>query len=232
MSGVVVTLGGVSFQDMEVPETISFGGRQRLSVQPLIGGGRVVQTLGIDDGVISFSGIFSGPDAGSRAQLLDAARALGAVLPLVWDGFFYNVVIREFVAEYRKTNLIPFVIVCTVVADPLADAAAVTAPLAAIVEQDVSAASALGGQAGVTLDAAAAASVTGLTAVRDVVTANVTSAGIATLAAGAALQTASDPAAGASALGALNAASSQLAALSAMSGFVARAATNLAIELV
>jgi hypothetical protein len=30
---VILTLGGVPFQDMEVPEKISFGGKQRVVVQ-------------------------------------------------------------------------------------------------------------------------------------------------------------------------------------------------------
>ena len=81
MSKIVLTLGGVPFEDMEVPEKISFGGKQRVAVQNLIGGGRVVVALGLDDGEISFTGIFSGADAVARAQELDAARALGAQLP-------------------------------------------------------------------------------------------------------------------------------------------------------
>ena len=151
MSNVVLTLGGVPFQDMEVPEKISFGGKQRVAVQNLIGGGRVVSALGIDDGKISFSGIFSGSDAVSRAQLLDAARALGASIPLVWDSFFYTVVIEGFTAEYRKTNLIPFSITCVVVNDPLASLAALTAPIANLIGNDLSVASALSGQAGFSL---------------------------------------------------------------------------------
>src|SRR5271154_5082483 len=96
MTNVVLTLGGVPFQDMEVPEKISFGGQQRVAVQNLIGGGRVVATLGIDDGRISFSGIFSGTDAVARAQMLDAARASGLAVPLVWDSFYYTVIIADF----------------------------------------------------------------------------------------------------------------------------------------
>ncbi|MCB5944118.1 hypothetical protein [Acidocella sp. KAb 2-4] len=60
MSKVTLTLGGVAFRDMEVPEAIGFGGRQRVAVQELLGGGRAVQVLGVDEGVITFSGIFSG----------------------------------------------------------------------------------------------------------------------------------------------------------------------------
>jgi hypothetical protein len=60
MSNIILTLGGVPFQDFEVPEQIRFGGAQRLAVHELIGGGRVVDAPGDDAGEISFSGIFSG----------------------------------------------------------------------------------------------------------------------------------------------------------------------------
>lgn len=232
MSNVVLTLGGVAFQDMEVPEKIRFGGQQRVSVQPLIGGGRVVQALGLDDGVIAFSGIFSGADAVDRAQLLDTARALGSVLPLVWDGFFYSVVIHAFVAEYRKTNLIPFAVTCVVVADPIADVAALAAPVASLVGLDLTAASALSGQAGVSVGRVTAGSLAGFAALQGVLSGAVASSGSALMAGAAALGAARDPAAGVAALGRVTSASSQLAGLTAMTGYVGRAATNIGNESV
>lgn len=162
MSNVILTLGGVPFRDMEVPEKIRFGGQQRVAVQNLIGGGRVVEVLGIDDGKISFSGIFSGGDAVGRVQMLDAARALGASLPLAWDGFFYTVIIEEFSAEYRKTNLIPFSVSCVVVSDPLATLAEMTSPVTNLIGNDLSLAGAFSGQAGVSLEGVGATSIAGV----------------------------------------------------------------------
>jgi hypothetical protein len=231
VSNVVVTLGGVAFQDMEVPEHISFGGQQRISVQPLIGGGRVVQALGVDDGVIAFSGIFSGTGAVARAQLLDTARGLGAVLPLVWGGFFYSVIIRSFTAQYRKSNLIPFALSCTVVADPLADAASQVTQVAALVGQDLTLAVALSGQAGVSLAGLTAASVAGYAAVQAMIGNAIGQAGGVLVGNAATLGATGDPAAGTAALGGLVAASSRLAALGAMGGYVRRAAKNLIGEL-
>jgi uncharacterized protein YciI len=151
---------------MEIPEKIAFGGRQRLAVQNLIGGGRVVNAIGLDDGEISFGGIFSGSDAVQRAQLLDAARALGASLPLVWDGFFFTVIIASFSAEYQKTNLIPFSISCTVVGDPLATIVSMAAPLASLVGSDLTTAAALSGQAGLSLSGLSATSLAGFSTVQ------------------------------------------------------------------
>lgn len=231
MSNVVLTLGGVPFQDMEVPEKISFGGKQRVAVQNLIGGGRVVSALGLDDGSISFAGIFSGTDAVSRAQELDAARALGAQLPLVWSGFYYIVVIETFAAEYRKPNLIPFSISCLVVTDPLAAAVSLGAPLANLVSGDLAAALGLSGQAGISVQGLSAASLTGFAAVQGLLTSGIGTMGTSLSAAGVALDGAGTAEAGVAALGSLGAVSGQLAGATAMQGYVSRAAVNLGASL-
>lgn len=231
MSNVVLTLGGVNFQDMEVPEKISFGGRQRVAVQNLIGGGRVVSALGLDDGEISFAGIFSGSDAVSRAQELDAARALGAQLPLVWGGFYYIVVLEKFTAEYHKPTLIPFLITCLVVTDPLAAAANLVAPLANLVGGDLAAAEALSGLAGFSLQGISATSLTGFAAVQGLLGGGIGTMGASLSAAALALNRAPTAGAGVAALGSLGAVSGRLAGATAMQGYVSRAAVNLGASL-
>lgn len=231
MSSVVLSLGDVAFRDMEVPEKISFGGKQRLAVQNIIGGGRIVEALGIDDGEISFSGIFSGSDAASRAQLLDTARALGAQLPLVWQGFYYLFVIAQFSAEYRKSNLIPFSITCVVVTDPLAAAANAVAPIANLIASDLAAASALSGQAGVSAMGLSAASLTMLGAAQGEISGAVATSGTLLGEVTSSLNGAATPTQGIASLGQIGSCSAQLAALTGMSGYVNRAATNLGLEL-
>ncbi|MDD2795895.1 hypothetical protein [Acidocella sp.] len=228
MSHVILTLGSVVFRDMEVPEKISFGGRQNLAVQQLIGGGRIVQALGLDDGKISFAGIFSGNDAVTRAQMLDAARALGAPLPLVWDGFYYTVIIDEFCAEYRKTNLIPFSVTCLVISDPLASLAAVAAPVANLIGNDLTAAGALSGQAGVSLDGISASGIAGVAALQSTLQGIVGTQGGVLNGAAAQLNGAADAQGGVVAVNQLDVASSTLAAAAAVSGYVGRAVANLA----
>ncbi len=227
MSNVVLSLGGVTFRDMEVPEKISFGGKQRLTVQKLIGGGQVVQALGLDDGLISFSGIFSGADAVTRAQMLDTARALGASLPLVWDGFFYRVVIGQFSAEYKKPNLIPFTISCVVVEDPLAALAQNVAPVANLVEGDLFAAMAMSGLAGVSLTGLSAASLAGFATVKSTLESKIEGTGQQVTSLAAQLNGAVTPEAGIGALGGLARAAGQLAGMSSMRGYINRAAANL-----
>lgn len=224
MGKVTLTLGGVAFRDMEVPEAISFGGRQRVAVQELIGGGRAVQALGVNEGVITFSGIFSGSDAAARAQLLDVARATGAALPLIWDSFYYLVIIEQFAAEYRKSNLIPFEIICVVVDDV---ANAVVAPLASLVASDFMAAENLSVQAGISLLGLGASSAVGYVTAQEQVDTTVMSSGVAVNSAGAALDTAGNAGTGVSILNGLSTAAAQLAAAVNMRGYVNRAAVNL-----
>ena len=229
MNNVVLTLGGVPFQDMEVPEKISFGGKQRVKVQNLIGGGRVVVALGLDDGEISFSGIFSGADAVDRAQFLDTARSLGAPLPLVWDRFFYTVIIEGFAAEYRKPNLIPFSINCVVVNDPLAMLASAAVPITNLVGNDLASAGALGGQAGFSLDSTI--NLVGLYTLQSNLQSAMGRDGLALNGAAEALNGATDANSGVVALQQLSNATSQLAALGRANGYINRAISNLAGSL-
>ncbi len=231
MSNVILTLGGVPFQDMEVPEKISFGGQQRVAVQNLIGGGRVVAALGIDDGKISFSGIFYGADAVARAQMLDAARAAGLAVPLVWDSFYYTVIIADFTAEYRKPNFIPFSVGCVAVSDPLAALAALAMSAVNLVANDLTAATAFSVQAGLSLAGVNATSLGGFSSVQNALGAAIGSGGTALTSAVSVLNGASGAGAGVAAVNDIASASSQLAGLSAMNGYVNRAANNLANEL-
>ena len=76
------TLGPITFQAFEVPERISLGGRQRLVVHALPGGGRVVDTMGPEEAPIRWSGMFSGANATERVRMLERLRRAGDVLEL------------------------------------------------------------------------------------------------------------------------------------------------------
>jgi hypothetical protein len=122
-----VTLGFVRLQSFEVPTAIGFGGRQRMAVHDLPGGGRVIDVLGGADDEIVFSGIISGQDADTRAQLLDALRISGASVPLSWDEQYFIVIIAEARFEYRKSWWIPYQLRCVVRSNLIYGAAATTA---------------------------------------------------------------------------------------------------------
>jgi len=231
MSGVVISLGGVDLQDFEVPERILISGGQRVAIHDLIGGGRAIDALGADAGVIEFGGVFSGDDAAVRAQILDAATALGIQIPLYWNSFFYTVVIQTFEFDYQKPWWIPFSLRCAVVLDPAAVAAGVVNSVANLVAADVSSALSLAPQGGLSLGLAGTPSLAGLTNAQ-----NTASVALGTADANLALQTASldtvtDPAMAGSIVTGLVAATGQVAAITCVSGYLQRASMNMANEL-
>jgi hypothetical protein len=226
---VVVTLGGVPFRDFEVPEKISFGGAQRVAVNRLIGGGRVVNALGGDDGEIHFGGVFSGDDAAARAQLLDAARTLGTAIPLVWGGFFYMVVLAEFAAEYTKPWWIPFAVRCVVAVDPVAALAGLVAPVADLIGNDIAAAASLSVQAGISLIGLSGSN-PAYAATQATIGSAIASNGLALNSGANGLAAATDAGGGVAGMGEVMIASSKLAALGGMNGYINRAAT-LAAQL-
>jgi hypothetical protein len=152
MSGLF--LGPVAFEDFEVPGRIVFGGRQRVAIHQLPGGGRVIDALGRDDAPLGWAGTFSGASATARALQLDLMRAGGLPWLLAWDVLSYMVVVTEFSASYERTNWIPYRIVCSVVVDETTVLAQALLSLAENVLGDLAAAS---GIAGIDLSAATAA---------------------------------------------------------------------------
>jgi len=119
---VSLVLGGVTFQNFEIPEHINMGGRHHAAVHKLIGGNRVVDAMGSDPDDVSWSGRFRGPNAMDRAQAVDAMRAAGAQVTLSYMSTFLVVLITDFKAEPERFYEIPYKITCTVVSDPINDA--------------------------------------------------------------------------------------------------------------
>ena len=138
-----VLLGPILLQGFEIPQHITWGGRQKLAVHSLPGGERVIDSLGRDDIDVSWSGIFTGPSAGARARALDRMRADGLVWPLTWSTYFYSVVIKSLTLDYARSNWLPYQISCTVLRDETATFAVAEQPLAAQVLGDVSTAAGL-----------------------------------------------------------------------------------------
>jgi hypothetical protein len=113
-----VVLGDFVFAGFEVPEQITFGGKQAMTVHKLPGGERVVDLMGPDEGAIEWSGTFISDefdptDPALRAQQLDQMRAAGNPLPLVWGQFYYTVLISDFTADTRY-SMVPYKISCLV----------------------------------------------------------------------------------------------------------------------
>ena len=230
MSGTL-WLGPLALQGFELPEGITWGGRQHLAVHHLPGGARVIDALGRDDAPITWRGVFAGEDAATRARLVDLVRADGSVWPLSWAGFFYSVVVSVFQADFARPNWIPYRIACTVLRDEAEAVVAAGLGLTADALGDLAAAAGFGA-----VDLAGPLAALGDPAATRFGTA---SYGVATLAlegaagaidgglavAGAALGAASP--AGATGLMAATDAAGQAAALAGARGYVRRAQGNL-----
>jgi nucleoid-associated protein YgaU len=117
MSDTTLVLGPFTFGGLEKPTAMPFGGEQRTVAHELIGGGRTIDAMGRSDRPIEWSGWLLGADAVNRAQQLDALRIAGAKLNLTWDKFNYDVIVRNFLADYQRFYQIAYRITCEVIAD-------------------------------------------------------------------------------------------------------------------
>jgi len=141
---VTLNLGGVVFQDFEIPESINFGGDQKLVVHKLPGGGRSINPMGPDDADIRWSGRFRGSSAEQRATLLDYVRRQGQQVLLAWGLHRYQVVISRFEADFQYGgNEIPYSIACMVVLDEVQALASVAIGFAESMVGDLIAATGL-----------------------------------------------------------------------------------------
>lgn len=144
-------LGPVAFSGFEVPERITFGGKQTLVVHTMPGGSRIIDAMGPDDAAIKWSGVFSGANAAARVRTLERLRRSGSRLQLSWDAWRFEVIIQVFEADYENANWIPYKIeLCVMPSAPnlvtdwlaaaVAPALAVTLAAGAALDQQIAAA--------------------------------------------------------------------------------------------
>lgn len=114
---VTLALGGVVFQGFEIPASIGSGGSQMLATHKMPGGNRAIDAMGPDDNEISWSGRFRGSSAETRALFLDFMRRQGNKVLLTYSLHFYQVIIKEFRADFQQSYEIPYSISCEVVQD-------------------------------------------------------------------------------------------------------------------
>ncbi|MFM0630777.1 LysM peptidoglycan-binding domain-containing protein [Paraburkholderia xenovorans] len=117
---ITFQLGDFVFQEMEIPESIPFGGQHLLSTKKLIGGARVVDALGPDPKPLEWSGTFfptpDGQSALARALTLKQIFDAGKPVYLSWDSLYYQVLIANYDPDYRFGR-IPYRISCVIIAD-------------------------------------------------------------------------------------------------------------------
>ncbi len=117
MTDTVIRLGNFEFGGLEVPQQINFGGKQQIVQHELIGGVRVLDSLGKSDSDISWSGLMTGPDAITRAQTLNQLRVNGETLSLQWFSLNYSVIIASFEANTEKFYQVTYTITLKVLTD-------------------------------------------------------------------------------------------------------------------
>lgn len=118
---MTITIGAITLRDFEVPSGVRFGGTQRSVAHRLGDGRRIIDLLGRDEADITFSGVIGGPDASARARELDALRTSGQQVTLQWDSFQFNVIVRQFLADFQSRNWIQYQLSCAVLDQPTAD---------------------------------------------------------------------------------------------------------------
>jgi len=114
---IIVRLGEIFFNATEVPEAIPRGISQRESVNELIGGIRVTDTLGPSYKDISFKGLFRGILSIERAKYLDSLAFNGKQVSFSYSTYSYLVVVKSFESTLRMGYQIDYEIVLTVVQD-------------------------------------------------------------------------------------------------------------------
>ncbi|MFS2113636.1 hypothetical protein [Herbaspirillum frisingense] len=133
----ILQIGDFEISGTEIPERITFGGEQRLVVNKLVGGMRNVQALGSDPAPIVWSGLFFGATARDRARYVNTLKDAGKELDLIWDEFFYRVVIRDFRCDFERFHQLPYQITLEVVEDKSGAVLAIAAPsVDDLVDQD------------------------------------------------------------------------------------------------
>lgn len=149
MADTTLKLGDFTFQNFEIPASISLGGEQVLVIHRLPGGTRVVQSMGRDDAPIGWSGSMYSQDALDRMRQLDLMRTKGEPLNLTFMGLSYLVVIKSFLPRVERSYRVQYTIEVVVVVDKTqAQQQAGTTSIDSAIRSDASAASTLGGLIG------------------------------------------------------------------------------------
>jgi hypothetical protein len=116
MADTKIILEDFEFTGHEIPEEINIlSGEQQLSMHVALGGVRSVKSLGRNDDDISFSGLFFGLTAYSRAEYVDMLRINGDPLTFTIFDKAYTVVIKSFKTTLQKRYQIPYTITLLIV---------------------------------------------------------------------------------------------------------------------
>lgn len=134
---VILTLGGVVFQDFEIPEKVPGGGEQVLDIKKQLGGIRTINAMGVDDKPITWTGRFRGETAVQRLKQIDVMRRAGQPIKLTYNAFSYTVLIGSFTWDFQAPFEIPYEISLTILTDDTAPLSSPSSTIDAIVNSDL-----------------------------------------------------------------------------------------------
>lgn len=117
MSDFAITLEDVTFVDLEIPESINFGGVQRTGKHQLPGGTRIIDSMTRDDDDIEWSGLFLGPGATDKARYIDTYRQTGQQVTFSYYELQYTVVVKEFKPKLERYYQVSYSIKLEIVQD-------------------------------------------------------------------------------------------------------------------
>jgi hypothetical protein len=105
MAGDILILGSVVFDSLQnpfaVPSRISAGSGQMLGIMKLIGGDRVIDSMGRDPAEIRWQGRWRGPGAVGNNDAMIAMAEAGDEVPCTWGEFFYRCKVNRYDFDYE-----------------------------------------------------------------------------------------------------------------------------------
>lgn len=115
--GTALSIGSVTFQDLEHPSEIEFALEQKLAVHEYVGGGRKVQSMGQQPKDVTWKGTFWYNTAKVRSQTLKRMCADGKNQVLRWGQDAYSVIVKEYVPKFINDYCVEYTITVTVESD-------------------------------------------------------------------------------------------------------------------
>lgn len=125
-SPYTLSLGSVTFTDLEHPTKLPIGLAQQVAVHQQAGGTRTVQTFGAQPTDIEWSGLLFYQQATARAGELRKMCALGKPVLLRWGPWSWSVIVSKVGIVVHHQFEIAYTVTCVVVSDKTSHATTAT----------------------------------------------------------------------------------------------------------
>ena len=112
-----LTLGGYTFSDQEIPESLSFPVDQNVAIHDFPGGKRVIQTLGVYYPTLNWSGILRTSTAETRSNAFRQMLTSAAQQKLTYLSNAFSVIVTKYVPDYKHIYRIDYSISVEIVSD-------------------------------------------------------------------------------------------------------------------